>query len=136
MELSFYLKNQLLKDTDVMSMYHSVETRVPYLDHILVDYIASVNPSLKIDKKVPKPLLVKSLKNILPKEVIFRKKQGFSFPFDLWIKRGGARAILEEVVLKASINKKYAQALWFRFERGDLHWSRIWALIVLGRQKL
>ena len=61
MEISFYLKNQLLKDTDFMSMYHSVETRVPFLDHVLVDYLTSVDPALKIDKNIPKPLLIKSL---------------------------------------------------------------------------
>lgn len=134
MEISFYLQNQLLKDTDFMSMYHSVETRVPFLDHVLVDYIASVNPSMKIDGNIPKPLLIKSLQNMLPNEVVFRKKQGFTFPFDAWIRKNG-RGLFEESVSNGSINKKYAEGLWQKFESGRLHWSKVWGLIVLGKQQ-
>ena len=133
MEINFYLQNQLLKDTDFMSMYHSVETRVPYLDHILVDYIAAINSSLKIDKYIPKPLLVKPLKEMLPKKVVFRKKQGFTFPFDLWLKKQG-KQLLNIAVSKGSINKKYAEDIWRKFEQGRLHWSRVWALLVVGRK--
>ena len=133
MEINFYLQNQLLKDADFMSMYHSVETRVPYLDHILVDYIAAINSSLKIDRYIPKPLLVKPLKEMLPKKVVFRKKQGFTFPFDLWIKKQG-KQLLNIAVSQGSINKKYAEDIWRKFEQGRLHWSRAWALIVMGRQ--
>ena len=132
-EINFYLQNQLLKDTDFMSMYHSVETRVPFLDHILVDFVASINSSLKIDKNIPKPLLVKSLKDMLPKEVVFRKKQGFIFPFNLWIKKRG-RELLRVALSKGNINKRYASGLWCKFEQGKLHWSRAWALLVMGRK--
>jgi len=133
MEISFYLQNQLLKDTDFMSMYHSVETRVPFLDHILVDFIASVNSGLKIDKNIPKPLLAKSLKDMLPQKIVYRKKQGFTFPFDLWLKKQG-KQLLNIAVSKGSINKKYAEDIWRKFEQGRLHWSRVWALIVMGRK--
>jgi asparagine synthase (glutamine-hydrolysing) len=134
MEISFYLQNQLLKDTDFISMHHSIETRVPFLDHVLVDYVASIDSSLKIDKNIPKPILAKSLQGILPDEVIFRKKRGFVFPFDLWIKRRG-RELFKTVGSNGSINKKYAEGLWQKFEQGSLHWSRLWALIVMARQK-
>ncbi len=134
MEIIFYLKNQLLKDTDFMSMYHSVETRVPYLDHALVEYVASANPRLKIDKNMPKPLLVKSLKGMLPDEIVFRKKQGFTFPFDLWIRKMG-KGIFEDAISKNNIDKNHAEGLWSRFESGKLHWSRVWALVVIGRQE-
>lgn len=131
MEMSFYLQNQLLKDTDTMSMYHSVETRVPYLDHILVDYIVSISSSLKVNRSIPKPLLAKSLKNILPEEIIFRKKQGFAFPFDSWIRKKG-RQLFEEAVAKSNINKQYAKCLWHRFGQKHIHWSKVWAVVVLG----
>jgi len=134
MEISFYLQNQLLKDTDFMSMHHSVETRVPFLDHILVDYVTSITPSLKIEKNISKPLLARSLQGILPDEIIFRKKKGFVFPFDLWIKKRG-RELFKAVGSAGSVNKKYAEGLWQKFEQGSLHWSRLWALIVMARQK-
>ncbi|MDP2923982.1 MAG: asparagine synthase-related protein [Candidatus Omnitrophota bacterium] len=133
MEINFYLQSQLLKDTDFMSMYHSVETRVPFLDHILVDFIAPVNSGLKIDKNIPKPLLAKSLKDMLPREIIYRKKQGFTFPFDLWLRKQG-KQLLKAALSKGNINKRYADSLWRKFEQGRLHWSRAWALIVMGRQ--
>lgn len=133
MEINLYLQNQLLKDTDFMSMYHSVETRVPFLDHILVDYIAAVDSRLKIDKNIPKPLLVKPLRDMLPKEVVFREKQGFTFPFDLWLRKHG-KQLLKAALSKGNINKRYADSLWCKFEQGRLHWSRAWALIVMGRQ--
>ncbi len=133
MEINLYLQNQLLKDTDFMSMYHSVETRVPFLDHILVDYIAAVDSRLKIDKNIPKPLLAKSLKDMLPREIIYRKKQGFTFPFDLWLRKQGNQ-LLKVALSKGNINKRYANGLWRKFEQGRLHWSRAWALIVMGRQ--
>lgn len=152
MEMSFYLKNQLLKDTDFMSMYHSVETRVPYLDHKLVNYIASINPTSKTNKNIPKPLLIKSINHshnsniksnranrpegrdrpdLLPNEIIFRRKVGFTFPFDLWMKKHGRR-FFEESISKKNVDKRYAEGLWQKFELANLHWSKVWSLVVFG----
>ena len=134
MEINFYLKNQLLKDTDVMSMCHSVETRVPFLDHMLVDFVASIEPKAKINKgHIVKPLLARSLNGMLSPKIISRKKHGFTFPFDLWIKKGGFE-LLSAALLKADMDKRYANTLWGNFEKGHLHWSRIWALIVMGHR--
>ena len=144
MEMSFYLKNQLLKDTDFMSMYHSVETRVPYLDHQLVNYIASINPHLKINKGIPKPLLINSLNhfsqpnnsiNMLPNEIIFRKKQGFTFPFDVWMRKCG-KDLFDEAISKDCKNKKYSEDLWKNFGKGKVHWSRVWILVVRANYKI
>lgn len=132
MEINFYLENQLLKDTDFMSMYHSLETRLPYLDHILVDYIFSIDSTLKINKNTPKPLLVRSLKDMLPDAIVFTKKRGFIFPFDPWIRKRGEE-LLQETVSEGNINKKYTASLWRKFEIGRLHWSRLWALVVAAR---
>ena len=134
MEINYYLQNQLLKDTDFMSMRHAVETRVPYLDHILVNYVASVDSRLKLRRNFPKPLLVRSLNNMLPEKIVFRKKHGFSFPFDLWFKRKGSE-FFHNATRKLNLDQKYADALWRRFQNGRLHWSRIWALVVMARQR-
>jgi len=133
MEITQYLKNQLFKDTDFMSMYHGVETRVPFLDHLLLDYVASVDARLKFARRRPKSLLVKALGDLLPLEIVRRKKQGFVFPFALWLKKRG-RELLQEAVSKENFNQKYADYLWQRFAQGRLHWSRVWALIVRGKQ--
>lgn len=148
MELTWYLQSQLLKDTDIMSMHHSVEIRVPFLDHELVEYVLSLDSTIKYDPKIPKSLLIRTLnpglrkteesvpqfqrKNFLPDEIIFRKKQGFTFPFDLWLKENTGEELFQDALSKGNINKKGARKIWDRFRSGRLHWSRVWALIVIG----
>jgi asparagine synthase (glutamine-hydrolysing) len=131
MEINYYLQNQLLKDTDFMSMYHAVETRVPFLDHILLDYVASLDPHLKFSRKVSKPLLVKAMSNMLPEKILFRKKRGFIFPFDYWLKKGGYD-FFHNKIKKINLQQKYRDDIWRKFQQGRLHWSRIWALIVMS----
>ena len=89
LELKFYLQNQLLKDTDFMSMRHSIEVRVPFLDHELVEYLSSLPPALKLGNEVNKPLLVEAACDLLPSEIFTRHKMGFTFPFQKWMKEEG-----------------------------------------------
>lgn len=103
LELKFYLQNQLLKDTDFMSMHHSIEVRVPFLDHLVVEYLSSLPPDLKLGKKINKSLLIKTVEDLIPEEILYRKKMGFTFPFEKWL---GSK---------------------------DSHWSRSWANVVLNR---
>ena len=86
LELKFYLQNQLLKDTDFMSMCHSIEVRVPFLDHKLVEYMSSLTPEIKLKNKINKSLLVESVRDLLPEEIFSRQKMGFTFPFEKWLK--------------------------------------------------
>lgn len=132
MEINFYLKGQLLKDIDFMSMCHSIETRVPYLDHILVEYIKDLDPKLKINRNICKPLLANSLKDLLPKEIIHRKKQSFVFPFSVWLKNYQKQ--LEDLIFeKTRINKDYAYKLCKDFKNNRIHWSKFWTLVVLNQ---
>ena len=85
LELTNYMSNQLLRDTDVFSMAHSLEVRVPFVDHRVIECIAKIPPKYKVGK-TPKRLLIKALGNKLPREIVYRKKQGFVFPFDLWMR--------------------------------------------------
>jgi asparagine synthase (glutamine-hydrolysing) len=154
LETKLYLQNQLLKDTDVMSMAHSVEARVPFLDHRLVEYVARVPSAMKlvlspsfssaslraglrvnsaeaIDSQTPKLLLVKALGDQLPREIVYRPKQGFTFPFAQWIKQYNRE--LRQMIAKNGLDVKAANEVWERFLRGQVHWSRPWALVVLAR---
>lgn len=108
LELKFYLQNQLLKDTDFMSMYHSVEVRVPFLDHLLVEYLSNLLPEIKLSRDINKPLLVESVRDLLPLEIFSRSKMGFTFPFQKWLKEKGD------------------------FKNGG-HWSRFWVKEVLKK---
>lgn len=122
LEIKFYLQNQLLKDVDFMSMYHGVETRVPFLDNELVEYVSSIPPRLKIKKRKLKPLLKETVKNILPPEIITRKKMGFAFPFENWLKS-----------LTKDRLPSFSSEIAEKFYSGNLHWSRFWATVVLSK---
>ncbi|RJQ43486.1 MAG: asparagine synthase (glutamine-hydrolyzing) [Nitrospiraceae bacterium] len=129
LETNLYMKNQLLRDTDVMSMRHSVEVRVPFLDRKLIETVFSIREDIKFRKDIPKFLLVKAFEHILPEEITTRKKQGFTFPFDVWIKKQG-KGLFENAVSKGGINKKYADRVWNEFQQGNIHWSKVWAMVV------
>ena len=125
LEIQLYLQNQLLKDTDSMSMYHSLEVRVPFLDHPLVEYAAGLDTKIKMSRQINKPLLAEAVKDIVPQEILTRKKMGFTFPFAEWLMHG-------------PIANREAQIVKKQFALSDtrlarLHWSRFWALAVLAR---
>lgn len=136
-ELRNYTRNQLLRDTDALSMFHSLEVRVPLLDHRLVEFLVRLPPALKRGNgRMPKPLLVECLQGALPAVVLDRTdKMGFSFPFDPWM-RNGLRAQVQELVeagvTHGTIREKAASAVLEDFYLGKTHWSRPWALAVLG----
>jgi len=83
-EIQTYMQNTLLRDTDQMSMASSLEVRVPFLDHKLVEYVYNVSDKFKYPH-TQKKLLIDSL-NILPDEVVNRPKMGFLLPWDVWLK--------------------------------------------------
>ncbi len=90
LELRSYLVNTLLRDTDAMSMHHSLEVRVPFLDSSLVEYLLSLPESQKRNPAQPKALLIAALGELLPKELIAQPKRTFTFPWENWM-RGALR---------------------------------------------
>ncbi len=81
LELSVYMRNQLLRDSDVMSMACSLELRVPFVDKEFVETISQIPAEIRL--QTGKKLLVYAVPE-LPEWVVNRPKQGFRFPFDLW----------------------------------------------------
>ncbi len=133
LELRTYMHNQLLRDTDVMSMAHSLEVRTPFLDHRLVEVVANVPAKHKFTAK-PKGLLLKALGDELPHEVTERPKGTFTFPFERWLTAEWREMTEENLRLMTypdMFNHTHLMSLWVRFLRGQIHWSRIWAVVVL-----
>jgi asparagine synthase (glutamine-hydrolysing) len=130
LDFTHYLQNQLLKDTDVMSMAHSIETRVPYLDHRLVEYVVSLPPSLKLARHRPKPLLLDALGDDLPQKVWDRPKMGFTLPFEPWLRRHG-EAFEEACDSTGWLEPSAVRRVWSQFRARQIHWSRPWALVAL-----
>ncbi len=129
LETDGYMANQLLRDTDAFSMTHSLETRVPFVDHRLLESVATLPRELWI-KGRPKALLIDALRGCLPDVVLHRPKMGFTFPFRQWL-QGEARQKVESFLQRGNSFPKAAVAdLWDRFLVGRAHWSRVWALVV------
>jgi len=82
-----YMTNDLLVLADRTSMANSLEVRVPFLDHKLVEFMFKLPNSLKIRGLQKKYLLKKAFKGILPDSILFRKKRGFSTPLSVWLRK-------------------------------------------------
>lgn len=134
-EMKRYLHDQLLRDTDVFSMAHSIEARVPLLDHVLVERLWRTAPESKLGGTVNKPLLVDAVGEAAVREAAARPKRGFSFPMDKWMK--AAAPELREMAAHGPLagtaeGRKAVGECWTAFSEGRQHWSRAWALTVLG----
>jgi asparagine synthase (glutamine-hydrolysing) len=137
LELTNYLKNTLLRDSDVMSMASSLEVRVPLLDHVLVEKILRVRGALKLSDTQNKPLLVASAPS-LPRDISKRTKMGFTLPFDTWF-RGPLRGWMEDILLSSNAQQLglfrpgSVERLWRSFLRSERYTShsRIWSIAAL-----
>ncbi len=138
LETTHYLQNMLLRDTDMMSMAHPLEVRVPFMDHKLVEYMFSMSAKLKKLSATPKALLVDSMKPPLPDSIVHRKKMGFTLPFEPWM-RGAMKSEMESVLLtnvkplEGLISQPAVEKIWQQFLNEKISWSRPWALYVLKR---
>jgi asparagine synthase (glutamine-hydrolysing) len=131
-----YTQHTLLKDTDQMSMAVSLEVREPFFDHELVEFVLNIPDGLKYPD-YPKKLLVQSLRGLLPDEIVHRKKQGFLFPWSLWMKkelRSFCETHLKEMARRDFIKGKNLMAYWQRFLKGDseARWSELWLFVILA----
>lgn len=117
LELSQRLAEILLMRVDKIGMAHSIEARVPFLDHRLVEFTMSIPPKMKMpDGKTTKYILKKAVESILPNDIIYRKKQGFAAPVSEWLandwKTYSQDKILNSRLIKENIlDKKYINNL-------------------------
>ena len=136
-ELRTYTHHQLLRDTDVMSMAHSLEVRVPLLDRKLVAAVLRLPANIKLNHlPYPKPLLVAAMQGRLPRVVAERKeKMGFFFPLAVWLKdklRGQTQARLDAVQQMGWLQPATVARIDQQFQANQIQWSRLWALLALG----
>jgi asparagine synthase (glutamine-hydrolysing) len=131
-DLKTYLVELLMKQ-DQMSMAASIESRVPFLDHHLVEFAAALPPRMKLRGFTTKWILREAVKSLLPPEILTRRKMGFPVPFALWLRGAGAglardvlldsrarhRGITDPVAVTALIDAHAAGAA----DGGDALWS-------------
>lgn len=139
LETRCYMLNTLLRDADVMSMAHGLELRVPLIDPVLTEKLFLIRGELKMRRDTPKALLVNAVREELSDEIIRRKKQGFTFPFEHWLRNEMHRDVdrtiagMAEGPLANAINVDKAHSVWKDFQSGRTSWSRPWSLHVLQR---
>jgi asparagine synthase (glutamine-hydrolysing) len=137
LETRCYMLNTLLRDADFMSMAHGLEIRVPLIDHRLAQGLFAIPGSWKLNGAGPKPLLVGALKGALPDEVVHRPKQGFTLPFEHWLRdelRTGVESAIRKLrdgPLASVLDNRAAQSVWADFLSGRTNWSRPWSIYVL-----
>ncbi len=135
-EIQTYMQNVLLRDADQMSMAVALEVRVPFLDFKLVEFVLSIRDEYKYPHS-PKKLLVDSLGDLLPANIVNRPKMGFVLPWKDWLKNE-LRDFCEENIVQFSkrpfVNREAVLVIWNRFLNNDprITWSRVWHLIVLN----
>lgn len=130
-----YTQHTLLKDTDQMSMAVSLEVREPFFDHDLVTYVLGIPDELKFPH-TPKSLLVDSLQGLLPPAIVHRRKQGFLFPWPVWMKGelfDFCDQRLKRIAQRDFIQGKTLMDYWARFQKGDptIRWMELWLFVVL-----
>ena len=127
-ELNMYMQNQLLRDSDVMSMSHGIEIRVPFLDNSFVKMVHGICTDIKYQGKKEKQLLIDAFKDQLPETIWNRPKMGFSFPFAEWLQNN---EMARDQFLSGG---KRSIAAWEKFSKGKLHWSQLMSLLLLNQQ--
>lgn len=133
-EIERYMKPVLLRDTDQMSMAHSLEVRVPFLDHTLSDFVMSLPDHFK-PTKPGKKLLIDALGDDLPREIWDRKKMGFVFPWKRWVNQELKSVVDEGLDVVAAIEGLEELVMELKLTQigpENKSWYRVWLLSTLG----
>lgn len=131
-----WLADDILLKADKMTMANSLELRVPFLDHKLVEFCAGLPPKLKLNGQWGKFLLRESMREMLPKEILWRPKKGFPVPTARWL-RGPLRELTHDVLLSGSsacrlyMNERVIEEVVLTHERGVANREQeLWTLLI------
>ena len=134
-DVKVYLPDDILVNTDRISMLHSLEVRVPFLDHKVMEFCATIPATLKIKGFQKKYLFKKAVAHLVPKNILHKRKQGFVGPMAMWLRHELKEYTLD--MLSESSLKKHgylkpqsvANILDEHFSRRKQHDTLIWALL-------
>lgn len=138
-DMKTWLAGRMLVKVDRASMAHSLEVRSPFLDHELFAWAANLPTTLKLDGSIYKAVLKKALEPLVPHELLYRPKQGFSMPVAAWL-RGPLRpaisaALVAPHMLESGIFNPAAlqKLLEDHLEGRHDHAAALWALLMFER---
>lgn len=136
LQLKTDMVNLLLRDQDAVSMAHSLEVRVPFVDHQVVEYATQIPWSLKLHENEAKYVLKKAVADLLPQPILQRAKMGFIFPMNLWM-RNQMEGVVRQALSRESIEKRgffryeAVHRLALAFFAGKEPFFKVWNLVVL-----
>jgi len=137
-DIKTYLPGDILVKVDRMSMANSLETRAPLLDYRVVEYAAAIPAALKLKGKEKKFILKDTFSRLLPDDILYRKKMGFSVPLANWLRqeiRPVAETILkdQEGCLAQCFDMDRVNTLWQAHLNGnDRHTQELWSMVAFG----
>jgi asparagine synthase (glutamine-hydrolysing) len=133
-DLKSYLPLDILTKVDRMSMAHSLEARVPLLDHVLVEFAATIPPEYRLRNGESKSIFKRAMRGILPDEIIDKPKQGFAVPLGAWF-RGRLSGFVRDLLLSPTCRDRgvfdcrYIEQLLVMHEGGRDLGLQLWTLI-------
>ena len=137
-DTKLYLPDDILTKVDRMTMAHSLEARVPFLDHRIVEFAATIPFELKLRGLTSKYILKKAVKDLLPQQIMRQRKQGFSIPIHSWFRDGQLKDYAEDMLLnpnddyKEFFNMHIINEMWSSHQEKRVNFGhQLWALLVL-----
>src|SRR4030095_11825576 len=103
-DLHYSLQDDLVTKEDRASMHYSLETRVPYLDHRVVEFALNLSPNLKFKHGISKYILKQILYQYVPRHLFDRPKQGFAIPLNIWLRKE-LKYLIDDFLSESVINK-------------------------------
>lgn len=138
-DLKTYLPEDILAVTDRLSMHHSLEVRVPFIDHKFLEFCATIPVDIRMKGFQKKYLLKKAVRPLLPKEVIDHRKQGFIGPMTQWLKHDLKPYVVDTLTEKnlgkhglldfATVNTVLEE----HFSGKEIHDTLIWSLLIFQK---
>jgi asparagine synthase (glutamine-hydrolysing) len=126
--------HELLMKQDQMSMAASIESRVPFLDHKLVEFTAQMSVNMKLRGRETKWILREAMKGILPDEILNRPKMGFPVPLGSWLRNEFKQYVNEYILSERTLSRgiydaDFLRAIVAKHNKGEDHSNRLFRLI-------
>ena len=136
-DVGTYLPDDLLVKVDIASMAHSLEARSPMVDHVFMEFAASIPPRLKLKGGITKYILKRAVKDLLPAPVIRRPKMGFAVPIDRWFRHELREMVFDTLLSRRCLERGLFSEIAVRqlleeHVRGRRAWHpQLWSLLFL-----
>jgi len=136
LDVQTYLPDDILTKVDIASMAHALEVRAPFLDHVLLERMAALPGAWKLNGLRGKQILRRAVRDLLPQQILFRRKKGFSLPLNRWLREDLSQMSWDLLTDATARNRGLFKPqsvirLLEEHRAGINHSDRLWSLLVL-----